>query len=77
MFEQEKLELLAEMAHTVVDCEVGSFFNILAYAGDILLTSSAWMGYKCLLNMANGNALADKKDTVCNFFNNVCMVFPR
>jgi uncharacterized protein YqgQ len=67
-------ELISEIVNCHVGCNLGGvFYNILAYADDIVLLAPSWAGLQYLLNKLHINA--DLIDMSCNTEKTVCMIF--
>jgi hypothetical protein len=67
-------ELISAVALSNVGCNLGGvFYNILAYADDIVLLAPSWKALQMLINVLN--RYAQDIDMMCNIDKTVCMVF--
>jgi hypothetical protein len=67
-------ELISAVALSNVGCNLGGvFYNILAYADDIVLLAPSWKALQMLINVLN--RYAQDIDIICNIDETVCMVF--
>ena len=67
-------ELVSAVALANVGCNIGGvFYNILAYADDIVLLAPSWIALQLLINVLS--RYAQDIDMVCNIDKTVCMVF--
>src|SRR5579872_3144252 len=65
---------MGEIINSNVGCNLGGvFYNILAYADDIVLLAPSWAGLQYLLTMLS--KCADIIDMSCNTDKTVCMIF--
>lgn len=74
LFSRYIRELIFEIINCKVGCNLGGvFYNILAYADDIVLLAPSWAGLQFLLTMLSKGA--DLIDMSCNTDKTVCMIF--
>lgn len=67
-------ELICDVASCMVGCCIaGTFYNVLAYADDLVLLAPSWRGLQALISRMNG--LAKLINMSCNVLKTVCMVF--
>jgi len=67
-------DLITAIVHSYVGCNVGGvFYNILAYADDIVLLAPTWKALQSLINLLY--QCAHNIDMICNAAKTVCMVF--
>lgn len=68
-------DLLHELTASHVGCNIGGrFYNVLAYADDIVLIAPSWYAMQRLLGILGAGSLTI--DLTCNIKKTVCMVFP-
>ena len=66
-------ELLSVIINSKVGCNIGGkFYNVLAYADDIVLLAPGWAGLQILLNLLH--KCANDIDRTCNTAKTVCMM---
>jgi hypothetical protein len=67
-------ELICAVVHSNIGCNIGGvFYNVLAYADDIVLLAPSWYALRSLINLLN--SCARDIDMTCNVDKTVCMVF--
>mgnify|MGYP003529773983 FL=1 len=67
-------ELICSIVQSNVGCNIGGvFYNLLAYADDIVLLAPSWRALQLLINLLNNSALDINMS--CNVAKTVCMVF--
>ena len=67
-------ELICTIAQSNIGCNIGGlFYNILAYADDIILMAPSWKALQSLINLMS--MCARDIDMLCNVDKTVCMVF--
>jgi Reverse transcriptase (RNA-dependent DNA polymerase) len=67
-------ELICSVAQSGVGCNLGGvFYNLLAYADDIVLLAPSWQALQSLINLLN--SCASDINMLCNVAKTVCMVF--
>jgi len=75
LFSRYIRDLLSALVTTHVGCNVGGiFYNVLAYADDLVLLAPSWTALQRLLNVFSVHI--DEIDMTCNVKKTVCMVFP-
>ena len=67
-------DLLNKLVNTRIGCNIGgTFFNVLAYADDMVLLAPSWAGFQHLLTVHN--CAATDVSMTFNTKKTVCMVF--
>lgn len=75
LFSRYIRDLLSALVNTHVGCNIGGvFFNVLAYADDLVLLAPSFAALQLLLNVLCLHV--DQIDMTCNVNKTVCMVFP-
>jgi hypothetical protein len=67
-------ELICTVVQSNIGCNIGGvFYNLLAYADDIVLLAPSWRALQTLINLLNRCAM--DINMLCNVAKTVCMVF--
>lgn len=74
LFSRYIRDLIWQIARCGVGCNIGGkYYNILAYADDIVLLAPSWDALQCLIRCLN--VAAGEINMTCNVKKTVCMVF--
>ena len=74
LFSRYIRELVSGVTSSMIGCNIGGlFYNILAYADDMVLLAPSWYALQQLIDLLS--ALAADIDMSCNTLKTVCMIF--
>jgi hypothetical protein len=74
LFSRYIRDLIVAIVQSEIGCKIGGvFYNVLAYADDIVLLAPSWRALQSLINLLD--ECANDINMVCNIAKTVCMVY--